>query len=111
MALSIARNVTIDYLRKKKPVSYYLDTYSTVASSEPSPEEVVEMGEEMKEVYEALWNLKKKYREVIILRKVKDFSIKETAEVLGWKETRVKTVLLRGLERLRTQLVKEGGLR
>jgi RNA polymerase sigma-70 factor (ECF subfamily) len=42
------------------------------------------------------------------LRKLKEFSTKETAEVLGWSESKVKSTLLRGLKELKNILI-EGG--
>ncbi|MGF2614342.1 RNA polymerase sigma factor [Rossellomorea aquimaris] len=59
-------------------------------------------------MYHALSKLKRSYREVIILRKIKELSIRETAEVLGWKESKVKTTLFRGLQAMKIQLQKEG---
>ncbi|GGA89776.1 RNA polymerase sigma factor [Ornithinibacillus halotolerans] len=104
----IARNVSIDYLRKKKPVAYYLDYYSPILSKQPTPDEVLQKKENVEYLYLALFKLKKGYRDVIVLRKVNEFSIKETASILNWKESRVKTMLHRGLEALRKELVKEG---
>ncbi|WP_156289518.1 RNA polymerase sigma factor [Oceanobacillus salinisoli] len=104
----IARNVTIDYQRKKKPIFYFLDSFAPIKSNESSPQEVVELGEDIEYLYNVLSQLKKNYREVIVLRKIKEFSIKETAFILGWKESRVKTTLHRGLELLRQEMVKEG---
>jgi RNA polymerase sigma-70 factor, ECF subfamily len=104
----IARNVTIDFQRRKKPVSYYLDYYSPIRSKQPTPDEILQKNEEIEQLYQALTQLKKGYRDVIILRKINDFSIRETAMILGWKESRVKTMLHRGLEALRKEMVREG---
>lgn len=105
----IARNVTIDYQRKKNPYIYMVDSFWKVQSNRSStPVEIMELGEEIQELYAALSKLKKEYREVIILRKIKEFSISETATILDWKESRVRTMLHRGIGALRTQLMKEG---
>ncbi|WP_010096559.1 RNA polymerase sigma factor [Ornithinibacillus scapharcae] len=104
----IARNVTIDYIRKKHPVSYYLDYYSPIHSKQPTPEESLELNEDIALLHRALLKLNRPTRDVIVLRKIMEFSIKETALVLDWKESRVKTVLHRGLEALRKELVEEG---
>ncbi|MFA9557600.1 RNA polymerase sigma factor [Evansella sp. AB-rgal1] len=104
----IARNVTIDYQRKKRPITYFITTFSPVKSNEPTPQEILELGEDMDLLFQALSKMKPIYREVIILRKLKEFSIKETAEILGWKESRVKTMLHRGLNELRQEMLKGG---
>lgn len=105
---SIARNLTIDFLRKKRPLHYILDSSLMIPSPELTPEQKVSFNEQEKELYIALAKLKRSQREVIILRKIKEFSIKETATILGWSEGKVKTNLWRGMDSLRKQLVKEG---
>lgn len=104
----IARNLTIDYQRRKKPVTYIKEYFAVTKSTQKTPEEIVELGESIEQLYQSLAKLKKEYRDVIILRKIKELSIKETADILSWKESRVKTNLHRGLEALRNELMKEG---
>lgn len=104
----IAHNVTIDYIRKRKPVTILKDIFSTKKDTSPLPEDVVEVRESSRELYQALGNLKASYREVIILRKIKGFSIKETSEVLNWSEGKVKTTLYRAIPALEKQLTEEG---
>lgn len=103
----IARNEMIDYQRKKRPFTYVLENFAPIKSNLPTPQEIIELGEEMARLYKEVSALKKEYREVIILRKIKEFSTRETASILGWKESRVKIVLFRGLEELRKRMVKE----
>lgn len=104
----IARNLTIDYLRKRKPLQYLVKSYSSLASNAPCPQKVVELGEAEEFLYRSLKKLKRSYQEVIFLRKIKGFSIKETAEILSWQEAKVKNTLFRGLAALKKQLEKEG---
>lgn len=54
----------------------------------------------------ALLTLKPDYRNVVILRGLKEFSIKETAEVLNWKESKVKTDYHRAIKLLKESLSK-----
>ncbi|MGP1906894.1 RNA polymerase sigma factor [Metabacillus sp. JX24] len=103
---TIARNTAIDYLRKKKPVFYLIDLFPS--AHEKTPEDIVLLNETEKLVYLALSKVKRSYREVIILRKMKDFSIKETADILGCTESQVKVNLNRGMSALRKELLKEG---
>jgi RNA polymerase sigma-70 factor, ECF subfamily len=104
----IARNVAIDYQRKKKPATYYLDHLLPIKSNQATPEEVTVLGDDVEQLYAALSRIKKGYRDVIILRKIREFSVMETATILGWKESRVKTTLHRGLDALRKEMKKEG---
>jgi RNA polymerase sigma-70 factor, ECF subfamily len=103
----IAHNVTVDFIRRQKPLLFFKTIFLT-ADSLPSPQEVVEVNEEAKEIYDILRNLKASYREVIILRKIKEFSTKETASILGWSESKVKSTLSRALVVLEAELLKEG---
>lgn len=104
----IARNATIDEMRKRKPLQYVIDSYTSFTTNDYLPEQVTQLGEREEELYRALQKLKRSYREVIILRKIKELSIQETAEVLNWTEGKVKTTLFRALEALKKQMVKEG---
>lgn len=103
----IARNLTIDDIRKKKPISYFLDSIPILKSSELSPEQIALLNESEQELYIALSKLKLAYRDVIVLRKIKELSISETASVLGWSENKVKVNLFRGMKALRKELEKE----
>ncbi|GAA0343855.1 RNA polymerase sigma factor SigW [Bacillus carboniphilus] len=102
----IARNLTIDSIRRKKPISYFKDLFPSF--SEKSPEQITLKSEFEKQLYISLNHIKRQYKEVIILRKIKEFSISETAEILGWTESKVKVYLLRGMKALRKELEKEG---
>lgn len=105
---NIAHNVTIDYIRKRKPINMIFEFFSTTRDSTPLPEEIIQIKETSLELYQALKSLKTSYREVILLRKVKGFTIQETSQILGWSESKVKMTLLRALAALEKQLLKEG---
>ncbi len=105
---SIAQNTTKDYLRKKNPLRHYLDLSMNQRDLTPLPHQLMEMNEQEVTLTRALQTLKPTYRQVIVLRKLKEFSTKETAEVLGWSESKVKSTLQRGLQELKNKLI-EGG--
>ncbi|MGG1833286.1 sigma factor-like helix-turn-helix DNA-binding protein [Cytobacillus firmus] len=65
-------------------------------------------GEKVTLLYEAIRHLKLSYQEVLILRKIKEFSIKETAEILNWSENKVKITTSRALAALKKELQKRG---
>jgi RNA polymerase sigma-70 factor, ECF subfamily len=104
----IARNTTIDFIRKEKPIAYFFDQIPNVRSDTTSTESLVTLNEREEELYHALRNIKRSYCDVIILRKIKGLSIEETTKILGWNESKVKNTLLRGLKDLKKQLEKEG---
>ncbi|RXJ02560.1 RNA polymerase sigma factor [Anaerobacillus alkaliphilus] len=104
----IARNLTIDFIRKDRPIAYLFNRTPYIASEINTPEKIATLNETEKELYCALHKLRRAHRDVIILRKIKDFSIQETANILEWSESKVKTTLLRGLKALKEQLEKEG---
>ncbi|MFS0820593.1 RNA polymerase sigma factor [Bacillus sp. 1P02SD] len=104
----IAHNTTIDEIRKRKPLRFIVNTYASIATNDYLPEKVIQLGESEEQLYRSLQKLKRAYREVIILRKIEELNIRETAEILNWTESKVKTTLFRALEALRKQMIKEG---
>lgn len=105
---SIAHNVTMDYLRKQKPLRLIEKVINNRPDSKPPPADVLQIKEDVQEVYTALGRLKPSYREVIILRKVKGFSIRETSTILDWSENQVKVTLHRAMPKLHEELKREG---
>ncbi|MBU9710742.1 RNA polymerase sigma factor [Evansella tamaricis] len=105
--ISIARNTTIDYLRKQRPVYLWPFEKFSVLSAPESVELKVTTDETVKDVYKQIAAMKRTYKEVLILRKVQELSVKETAEILGWSEGKVKMVTRRAMEKLRLQMKEE----
>ncbi|WNF39027.1 RNA polymerase sigma factor [Bacillaceae bacterium IKA-2] len=103
----IARNVTIDFVRKKKPISYLIDSIFSIPAPDKTPEQFIVLTEIERELYDALSKIKRSYRDVIIVRKLKEFSISESSHILGWSENKVKVNLFRGMKALKKQLEKE----
>ncbi|MFC0300216.1 RNA polymerase sigma factor [Virgibacillus soli] len=105
----ISRNLTIDYFRKRNPVNVLMKAINPNHNwQENIPESILLLGEKEQQLYKSLRKIKRSYREVIILRKIKELSIKETAEILNWSESKVKVTLFRGLHALKRQMIKEG---
>lgn len=104
----IARNLTIDYIRKSRPITYFIDSIPSIKTTDKTPEQIIVLNESEHQLYIALSKLKRTYREVIVLRKIKELSISESSHILGWTENKVKVNLFRGLKALRKELVKEG---
>ncbi|WP_394188149.1 RNA polymerase sigma factor [Paenisporosarcina quisquiliarum] len=108
--LKIARNVTYDHFRRRKIIQFFKwGNENDIDHQSSSPENAAQTNEALQELHTALNRLKKDYRDVLILRKVNECSIKETAYILGWTEAKVKTKMSRGIEALRKEIYgKEG---
>ena len=101
--LKIARNLVYDHYRRKKIIGFFQLKTEPVAVAE-LPEAVVERNAENEKLYTALQQIKWNYREVIVLRYIEDYSVKETAIILNCSEVKVKNNTARGLKALRELL-------
>ncbi|WP_019414900.1 RNA polymerase sigma factor [Paenisporosarcina sp. TG20] len=109
--LKIARNVTYDHFRRKRIIQFFKwGNENDGDTKNPSPESSAEKSEDLAQLYEALSRLKEDYRDVLILRKVNECSIKETAYILGWTEAKVKSKMTRGFEALRQEFYGKDGV-
>jgi len=106
--VKIARNAGLDYLRRRNKFRFFsMDKYP-IRANQPSPVEIIVKGERASQLYKAIRSLKLSYQEVLLLRKIKEFSIKETAEILGWSENKVKISTSRAMAALRKELRRRG---
>ena len=99
----IVVNCSLDFLRKKKKLSWLHD-----ANDLPETEDVQDAYEEkslkFEDVKKAIDNLKDKYRIIIVLYLIEDYSHKEIAQQLGLKESTVRNQYIRGKRLLKQQL-------
>lgn len=101
--LKIARNLVYDHYRRRKILSFFQLKAEPHATAK-LPEEVVLQNDETKKLYEAVQQIKWSYREVVILRYIEEYSVKETAAILNCTEAKVKNNTARGLKALRNLL-------
>lgn len=107
---AVARNLTIDYLRKKHPVS--LDGLmgdeehapAEPADTRPSAWEVVAQHEQAERISAALVGIPADYRETVVLRFQEGLALEEIATVTGAPVGTVKSRLYRGLNMLMSRL-------
>lgn len=102
----IAHNTTIDYLRKRKPLRIFANVFLNKEQA-ASTEDILLLKENSRELLLALNKLKDTYKQVIILRKIKGFSVLETAHILGWSESKVKSTLMRAIQALSKEWMDE----
>ncbi|PLT34833.1 RNA polymerase sigma factor SigX [Bacillus sp. V5-8f] len=111
---SIARNVAIDHFRKQKSWKQrLLESFDwnrqDVRDTSPLPEEIALKNEHIRVIYKSLDHCTIDQRSVIILRYIESLSITETAQVLGWTESKVKTTQHRALKAIKKILEEEAG--
>lgn len=108
---SIARNVAIDSFRKdkgwkQKLIEKFDWSQQQVKDDHPLPEEIALQNEDIQMIYRCLESCTVDQRLVIIMRYIQDMSIAETAESLGWTESKVKTTQHRALKVLKRHIVE-----
>jgi RNA polymerase sigma-70 factor, ECF subfamily len=107
---AVARNLTIDYLRKKSPVS--LDGLMEdeehaplePADTRPMAWQVVQQHEQAERISAALGGIPAEYREAIVLRFQDGLNLDEIAAVTGAPLGTVKSRLYRGLNMMMRRL-------
>jgi RNA polymerase sigma-70 factor (ECF subfamily) len=101
----IARHVGIDEIRKRQRerAKNYLLMKNVDPGSSKNPEEFLEMSETHQVLYKAVRQLKQSYRDVIILHGIKEMSVNETAEILGWSEGKVRLTFHRAIKALQKE--------
>ncbi|KOS60640.1 sigma-70 family RNA polymerase sigma factor [Lysinibacillus agricola] len=101
-------NRSYDILRSWSYRNYQLtNTFTSFFNHSKSTEELAEERSSNKELYEHVFNLSIKYREVIYLYYYLDYSVKEIGVLLDLSENTVKTRLARGREKLKKLLKEE----
>ena len=110
---TIARNLTIDHLRKRRIFSLDADADSSehpdreppsLVSGDPSPFELAARTEEAHRIAHTLQALEPIYREALVLRFQEELSLQEMSAVMGVPLTTVSSRIYRGLATLRAQM-------
>ncbi|UCZ53666.1 RNA polymerase sigma factor SigX [Bacillus shivajii] len=106
---SVAKHVGIDWIRKQSRQKRkwegqefeWSEREFEVYDLAPLPEEILVQKDEMQQVYKSLAKCTEDQQQVILLRYIESLSITETAEVLSWTESKVKTTQHRALKALK----------
>lgn len=103
--LSIAKHIAIDHYRKQKIKLFFAEGWlKQLPASDGLPEVELNHKEVGKMIEQAIHKLKPQYRMVIILRCIKGYSIRETAEILECTEAKVKVDYHRAIKMLQEKL-------
>lgn len=108
---SVAQHIAIDSLRRRRrsPVDSVASLAAlNIADEAPAAPERLGEDEKIALLIAAIDALPERCREVVILRKLKLLSQRETAAQLGISEKGVENQLARGLDRCRTWLRRHG---
>lgn len=99
---SIARHIAIDAIRRDKVIKWIpLRGAEELSFSDQTPEQWLQVNEQLLELYQAINRLKVSYRDVLILKGINEFSTAETAEILEWSENKVRVTLHRAMQALK----------
>lgn len=107
--LSIARNTAVDIHRREKVKRLLIEklSWQPILKEVSKPLEFIEKIEQWQMVQEALMTLKSHDRTIIICRMLKDYTIQETAEILGISEVKVRVDFHRAMTRLRKRVGRD----
>ena len=99
----IARNLIIDFYRKKEPSTVEIDSdiKDKIQDQKQDILAYISAKQEVEEMMEALRKLKSEYCEIIILRYVEELSISEIAEIIGKSSGSVRVQLHRATKALK----------
>lgn len=110
--LSITKYTAIDHLRKKKLRSLLPNVIEKISRQEnkDSLDDGLLLKEKWEEIQMVLLKIKPHYRSLLILRGIQELTIKETADVLGCTELKVRVDFHRAVKVLKKELhILEGG--
>ncbi len=110
---SIARNTVNDHYRKvyRQPAPLELDEALGVASNVESPAAAALKESELEQVRKASAELPPHYRQVLELRFIQEFTVEETAQVVGKTALAVRLIQHRALKQLRIIMHRDYGPR
>ncbi|WP_186578492.1 RNA polymerase sigma factor [Aquibacillus kalidii] len=101
---AIAHNVAVDYIRKQNKLNVCLQRVKMNSYSLWHPDPAMESTMDFMISFS---KLKLSYRQVITLRRFKDYTTNEAGEKLNWSDSKVKTTLSRATCKLEKQLIED----
>lgn len=108
----IAMNTCLDWSRRNKPnilnIINIMDKSVRGIKDKNNTEQIILYKERQHMVHKAVYNLKDKYKTIIILYHFNQLSYKEISYILNIPVKTIETRLYRGRKLIKEQLVKEG---
>ncbi|BCB05794.1 RNA polymerase sigma factor [Bacillus sp. KH172YL63] len=99
---SIARNLAVDEMRKRSKANRSISSFFEAASIE-TPESLLILNEDSREMLTVIHGLKANYRDVLLLKGMNGLDVKETAAILGWTENKVRVTYHRACKKLQSK--------
>jgi RNA polymerase sigma-70 factor (ECF subfamily) len=109
---TIARNLSTDFLKKKRaivPDDFHSLSEAVLGPGQPEAEEMTAAREELGSLVRALQDLPVVYREVVVLRALQELSYREIAAIVGCPESTARSRMDYGLDSLRKYYRRRGG--
>ena len=104
----IARNAVIDYRRvNKNRLTSSLDQVAELPDGSTGPADFLANTQEAQRLRNALANLRKSYRSVLVLRFINNLSPREVAAVMGRSEGAVRVLTHRALKAIKPSLLEQ----
>jgi RNA polymerase sigma-70 factor (ECF subfamily) len=99
--MEIAKNHAKNLIRTQKNHNKEEKELTEISSDNPGPEELAIKQSEMENLKNALKKIKPQYQQVLVLRFIKNYKIKEIAQELNLPDNTVSTYIHRGINELR----------
>ena len=103
-AVTIVRNLCLDFLRSPRSNSRSEPLEAITRPSEDSPDRQVELRDQLRQVRQLIEELPPNQRQVIRLRGMEDCSLEEIAQITGFSDANVRTLLSRARKYIKEKL-------
>ena len=103
-AITIVRNLCLDFLRSPRSNSRSEPLEAITLPSEDSPDRQVEQRDQLRQVRRLIEELPPNQRQVIRLRGMEDCSLEEIAQITGFSDANVRTLLSRARKYIKEKL-------
>ncbi len=106
----IAKNISLDYLKKKRPLLVSEDYIDAVEDKQGSPEQSTLKKEMQQDLLKAVNQLAPQLRETLILYHINNLSYQEISEIRGITVSKVKNQLFQARKKMK-KMMAEGGVK
>ena len=103
-AVTIVRNLCLDFLRSPRANSRSAPLEEVTLHCEDTPERQVEISDQLRQVRQLIEELPPNQRQVIRLRGMEDCSLEEIAQITGFSDANVRTLLSRARKYIKEKL-------
>ena len=103
-AVTIVRNLCLDFLRSPRSNSRSEPLEAIILPSEDSPDRQVELRDQLRQVRRLIEELPPNQRQVIRLRGMEDCSLEAIAQITGFSDANVRTLLSRARKYIKEKL-------